>query len=119
MEGFSHSKQLPLYASKQRTMADVGGNVANLEIVCAGNVKCAYGPWRGDELGGWCDMRNIMQPWGHKTGDPCSFFRPAQDAKEIRHTSSNRQRDAMPAPGEYGGVDDGMGHIISDADPGL
>lgn len=93
--------------------------MADFEIECAGKIKCAYGPWRGDVSGGWCDMRNIEQRWGHSTGKPCSFFRPAQDTADIRHTASNRQRDAMPqVEMDFGGVFDGF-CVQSDADPGL
>ena len=57
--------------------------------------------------------------WKESMGSPAKYKKDQAALKEeIRHTASNRQRDAMPS-GEYGGVDDGMGHIVSDADPCL
>ena len=100
--------------------------MANLEIMCAadGPTKCSFGPWRGTRESGWCDFFNIKQRYLLSPGKVCKYAdcKPsvaAQNTAEIRHTASNRQRDAMPqVEMDFGGVFDGFS-VQSDADPGL
>jgi hypothetical protein len=99
----------------------------NLEIMCAadGPAKCSFGPWRGTREEGWCDFFNMKQPYRLPPGKVCKYadgkesVAAAQNIADIRHTASNRQRDAMPQIElDFGGVFDGFS-VQSDADPGL